>query len=279
MQSFYENRSHIHEDHIPLSIYQQKNFIFRAHWHPELEMVYVKSGRIWVSVNNEGRELRKNDIALTTSGDIHYYERTSVDSEIIILVFKPDFFGITSEQLGNRRIISHFFQNQDKIGNEIKLILEAILIERSTKNDFYELFIKAKILELFASILRHCSFAEQNEGKTDVDFSEKKALQAVLAYIENNFTEELSLKLLADNFNLDPFNLSKSFNAVTGMNLRTYINTLRVLKAESLIRNSRKPLIEIAFECGFNSVRTFNRAFKALTGKTPSTIRAKTIQG
>lgn len=276
MNYYYEDRSQFLKDNIPLSIYSNIDFSFRAHWHTEFELAYVESGSIYVCINDIRRKLVEGDIAISTSGDIHYYESTGSPSKIILLVFKPEFFGFNADWPDKRRLTSAFFSKEefDSDGfNNIKNILYEILEEKETKREFYELFIKARVIELCASILRYLPTYDSDIKNTNKTFLKLKTMQDILVYIENNFTEDISLQTLAEKFNMDAFNLSKAFNSVTGSNLKTYVNTLRVSKAEDIILNSRKPLIDIAIECGFNSIRTFNRAYKAIKGYVPSSIR------
>lgn len=269
MNYFYENRSHMLDDNIPLSIYLNTDFNFMAHWHTEFELAYVESGSIYVGINNDRRKLSAGDVVLITGGDIHYYESSDPLSRIILLVFKPEFFDLDADWTHAYKLSSSFFKNGDKI----KKLLYSILEEKQSKKDFYELFIKAKVIELCASILRYFPNRNSNFKDANKNFSRLKTMQDILIYIENNFAQDISLKFLSDMFNINSFNLSKIFNSVTGCNLRTYINNLRVSKAESIILNSNKPLIDIAVECGFNSIRTFNRAYKAVKGYAPSSIR------
>jgi AraC-like DNA-binding protein len=247
-----------------------------AHWHTEFELAYIESGSIYIGINNDRRKLDEGDIAICTSGDIHYYESTDCDSKIILLVFKPDFFDFPANWPDTYKLTSSFFQKGEIDSsnlNIIKTILYSILNEKQAKNCFYGLFIKAKVIELCASILRYLPTHDSNSSNSIKALPKLKVMQDILVYIENNFTESITLQILSDKFNIDSYNLSKAFNAITGCNLKTYINTLRVFKAENIILNSRKPLIDIALECGFNSIRTFNRVYKAIKGHVPSSIR------
>lgn len=272
MHYFYENRFLKLKNNIPLSIYRNINFNFMAHWHTEFEVAYVESGSIFIGINNDRRKLVEGDITICTSGDIHYYDSIDSESKIILLVFRPEFFGFSADL----PITSSFFQKAEvnsKSLNIIKTIIYSILNENEVRDDFYELFIKVKVIELCASILRYLPNYNSSFTNSTKTFSKLKAMQDILTYIENNFTDDISLQVLADKFNMDSSNLSTTFNSITGCNLKTYINTLRVLKAESIILKSKKPLIDIAFECGFNSIRTFNRVYKSIKGHSPSSIR------
>jgi AraC-like DNA-binding protein len=276
MDYFYENRTRMLKDNIPLSIYLNTDFNFRAHWHTEFELAYVESGSIYVCINNDRRKLVEGDIAICTSGDIHYYEKTEASSKILLLIFKPEFFGFPANWPDNHQLACSFFEKgciaADEL-NKIKTILYSLLEERRFKKEYSDLFIKAKVLELCGSILRYFPTYDSDISNKSKNLSKLKTMQEILVYIENNFTEDISLQTLADKFNMDAFNLSKAFNSVTGNNLKTYINILRIYRAEDIILNSQKPLIDIAMDCGFNSIRTFNRAYKSIKGYVPSSIR------
>lgn len=276
MHYFYENRFLKLKNNIPLSIYENVNFSFMAHWHTEFELAYVESGSIFVGINNDRRKLVEGDLAICTSGNIHYYDCADSESKIILLVFRPEFFGFPSNWPDTYRLTSSFFKKEEldsKSLNTIKTILYSILNEKQVKDDFYELFIKSKVIELCATILRYLSIHNSYSANSAKVFSKLKDMQDILTYIENNFTENISLQILANKFNMNSSNLSTTFNSITGCSLKTYINTLRVLRAESIIQNSRKPLIDISVECGFNSIRTFNRVYKSIKGHVPSSIR------
>ena len=83
---------------------------------------------------------------------------------------------------------------------------------------------------------------------------------------------ELSLPELAQKMGTNVTVLSRVVNQGFGMNFNDFINLHRVRSVQALLRkgeHGRQTLLGIAFECGFNSKATFNRAFKKVTGKTP----------
>lgn len=88
---------------------------------------------------------------------------------------------------------------------------------------------------------------------------------------------ELSLRSLADQLQLSPVLLSQVVNQGFGKNFNDFINAYRVNAVkERLARGADKhlSLLGIAYECGFNSKATFNRAFKKQTGLTPGEFSA-----
>jgi AraC-like DNA-binding protein len=93
-------------------------------------------------------------------------------------------------------------------------------------------------------------------------------------FIHEHLGEELSLTRVADFVNISPNYLSEEFKRVTGCKFVDYIARTRVEKACERLRVSNLRISEIAFEVGFQSLSQFNRAFKRLSGKSPTEHRA-----
>lgn len=280
MEFFYENRVEMEEKTITMSIYENTNFTYLAHWHNDVEIGYVKEGSVFVGVNNEGRVLEAGEAVLCCSGDIHYYESSKENSKLIILVFKPQLIGDFVRWPEEFTFATSFLTKELKDCNglsNIEHLLEKIIAEKEDKKVGYQFFIKAHIIELCATLSRFVpkrNTKDNDKGKANIQL-----MQRVVAYIEKNYHENITLEGIAKHFNVDPFNLSKKINSITGMHFKGYINMLRVAKAQELILNTDKPLTDIAFECGFNSIRNFNRVFKNLKGYIPSaTRRGKPVQ-
>lgn len=85
--------------------------------------------------------------------------------------------------------------------------------------------------------------------------------------------EDLSLSELAKTLNAHPNHLSQVINEMEGKNFYNYINALRInefIKLAKLPENKKYTMISLAYDVGFSSKSTFNKHFKANTGKTPT---------
>ena len=81
----------------------------------------------------------------------------------------------------------------------------------------------------------------------------------------------LSLQRLSKSTKIPERLLSQIINQSSGLNFNDFINRYRIEFARELFqKESNKKVLEIAFECGFNSKTTFNAAFKKFTDMTPS---------
>ena len=102
----------------------------------------------------------------------------------------------------------------------------------------------------------------------------EKKLQKVIHHIHDNYLSELSREGLAEQVGVHPDNLGKQFKKYTGKKLGDYIYELRVNHAAKMLReNADRNIIDIAFEAGFESLRTFNRVFPKFMEMTPLQYR------
>ena len=100
-----------------------------------------------------------------------------------------------------------------------------------------------------------------------------KLLLTVMAGQKPHLNPELNLGELAELVNTPINHLSQVINEIEKVNFYDFINSWRVEEFKTLSQNpdySKLTLTAIAYECGFNSKATFNRAFKKITGESPT---------
>ena len=88
--------------------------------------------------------------------------------------------------------------------------------------------------------------------------------------------EELSINTLAEDIEVSPHHLSQAINEQTGRNFFDFVNSYRIEEFIRLLRkpeNDLSPILDLAFEAGFNTKSTFNKFFKQQIHLTPSQYR------
>jgi AraC family transcriptional regulator len=101
----------------------------------------------------------------------------------------------------------------------------------------------------------------------------KQRLQHTLDYIQAHLDEKLSLEEIAAELNLSIYYFCELFTQSMGIPPYKYVLQQRVERAKLLLKQSKKSLTEIAFECGFAHQSHLNRHFRKLTGVTPKQYR------
>ncbi len=283
MNAFYESRKY--NSRISIIAFQSENLDFVAHWHEEIEMVYVCEGSLGVCIQNEYRVLNKGELAICGCGDIHYYSTVGDFPSITMLtIFKPEVLRSLNYWPDKLLPCSAFigaelFSNNEqykKVSLCIRTLLCTIIEEMELKQDLYPLSTSLELYNVFLTIFRNIP-AYFNDCKNYINSKHDalgiKPMQKALRFLEDNYTLDITLDQIANEVNLSRFYFSRLFKLTTGMNFNSYLTRIRVDKAETAIISTGKTILEIAYEAGFNSIRTFNRAFKAIKGCTPQSLR------
>ncbi|SDF75501.1 AraC-type DNA-binding protein [Limimonas halophila] len=88
----------------------------------------------------------------------------------------------------------------------------------------------------------------------------------------------LSRRDLAENLGVPEHQVTRILNVGLGQSFTQFVNGYRIAEAQTLLTGSDLQITEIAFRVGFNSLATFNRAFKEGTGMTPRAYRQTAAQ-
>lgn len=103
--------------------------------------------------------------------------------------------------------------------------------------------------------------------------SKRKSLQEVKEYIDEHFSEKMSLDELAKMGYVSKFYFTRLFKEQFGLSVNSYIIQMRITKAKELLRFSDKSIEEIGSECGMEDANYFARMFKKVEGISPREYR------
>lgn len=103
----------------------------------------------------------------------------------------------------------------------------------------------------------------------------KMKIEAVKEFLDENYDEDISREDLAAEAGMSPDHLGKMFKQYAGVKISDYINQKRVEEAARQLQETQSKIIDIAFDVGFGSLRSFNQVFRDLMGENPSNYRKK----
>ncbi len=98
-------------------------------------------------------------------------------------------------------------------------------------------------------------------------------LRKVEDHVREQLADEISTETLAELVELSPFHFSRVFKQATGMSPLQFVTRERISRAQQLIRETSRSLIEIALEVGYTSPSHFAKVFRRVTGTTPKEFR------
>lgn len=103
------------------------------------------------------------------------------------------------------------------------------------------------------------------------------AIQRARLFIDEHYTQRLTLGEVARAVNLSPTYLCRAFKKANGCTLGAYVSRLRIEKAQGLLGDVELLVKEVAFLAGFRSIAHFNRVFKTAKGVPPLEYRRQVV--
>lgn len=104
--------------------------------------------------------------------------------------------------------------------------------------------------------------------------SSNKLVQAMLDYIGKNYTEDISIQMLADLTCITPNYASQLFKEESGSTFSSYLTNLRIYCASKLLLHTDMQIFMIANQVGYKDYFYFAKVFKRVTGYTPTAYRS-----
>ncbi|MBU0994169.1 MAG: AraC family transcriptional regulator [Proteobacteria bacterium] len=223
-----------------------------------LNQIIEKTGsdRGALSIENKQKKIRLKYLHHLNNKELmHILKDTDIDSDDAVL-YRKEAIGDGTEFLCYcDKAISGY-----RYSNDTQLIFDALTTQTAITIENYMLNRKLK---------------EQKKVEHPLTESTEHKLKSVVSYIEENYTTDISREELSARFGINADNLGRFFKMKTNMRIREYTNEMRVRAAKKLLLNTDSKVIDIAFETGFTSLSTFNRAFVKKSGMTPSQFRIK----
>lgn len=241
-----------------------------AHWHQRVELVYVIQGRCEIAIGHTKRIYEPGDLAVIHSGEVHAVSDVE-DSALYICTFDSRMlhqYCASTKEVCN--CITANMLADAGIHKEILNCFEEMFQESNREDDRNEILILADILRMYGLLVRHF---EQEPDTTIKNIAKLQQFQEALRYIEENYTDNITLQDVAQRINYNASYVSTLFVVYTGLNFKTYLDSFRVHQAVKMLKGSLCTIADISAQCGFSNIRTFNNVFRKVTGMTPSQFR------
>ena len=254
---FYETMHSIQGD--LLKIMCGADLSFQSHLHNSFELIAVTQGEMHVTVDKNQYTLTAGQAVLIFPNQVHALTTISHSSHILCIFsakLVQTFANLSRAKLPTTNLFqpTHFYLEQLSAMAESHDMLKA----------------KGLLYCLCAEFDHSANYCQRIGEKGDL-------LQRIFSFVENNYRSTCTLTELADTTSYHPVYLSRYFKQYTGLSFTDHVNRYRISEAAYLLKNSQEKMINIAFSCGFNSLRSFNRCFKSIMGTTPSQYKQQDI--
>lgn len=250
------------EFHSNIMFKRYKNPNYQVHLHEDIELLYVVNGKGTIICDGVRYSVANGDLFLIFPNQVHHHTEY-IDGDYILLIIKPSqllsYTNIFFDTEPNYPILN-IKEGKD---DNILFLLKTALYEYN--RDGYSTIIEGYITTMFGKLLPH--FEIKKKG-----VSQSKVMQ-ILNFCSKNYKEPLTVDDVANALSISRSTVSHTFSGQLKIGFCNYINMLRLVDAREFLRKTDMSITEIAQSVGFETIRTFNRAFLKERGISPSQYR------
>lgn len=253
----------------------RETLVVTTHWHEEAEFTLITKGSCLYQIELEDYEVKEGDILFISPLVLHSSScREAEEMTSETYVFHLNFLGGNSTDICSTRYLAPMMNQEISMPclitsrhpayESLRKIFYQIHALYDGDANGYELAMKALFLQALFVLLQYSKKAETSDSAT---LSDK--LKNVLDYIENHFSEAISVSELARLCYFSEYHFMRFFKKHMNMTCVEYINNLRLEKSVELFEQGNTSILDVSLSVGFHNLSYFHRAFKKKYHMTP----------
>ena len=255
---------------------------FTEHHHTAIEISYILSGRGMYRIHGKDIEIKQGDVFVFGTNEVHWIYEIDEPMVLLNIQCEPRYIWSGQSTSFDNSLLDPFFNHNNELLKHVKSddplssiiaeIIQKIKKELSQAQSGHEIMARSYLFEILVLLSRRYSNESVSQS---VRVGRLNDMEAALRFIDENITTNISLDEIALNANMSRTYFCTVFKKLNGLSPWEYIGLKKIDMARRLLEKTAKSILEISFECGFNNISHFNRAFKSATGRKPSEYRNK----
>jgi len=244
------------------------NFQFQLHFHDQYEIFLFLEGDAKYIVEEKIYTLKPGDIIIIRKHEMHrVYHNSPARYQRCVLMVSPEFFQHHNCPEYEAQFLKAAPDTDNKIAAEIARssgLYDAFMRYRKYAED-PDVSVQSPIL--LSIIIEVLYLINKITGFSTADLT-SGPIKDIILYLNNRFTDDISLDLLAEKFFISKYYLCRTFRKATGLTIHEYICRKRLAMVRELRADNRN-LNEAAMMAGFPDYSCFYRAYVKEYGNSP----------
>ncbi len=236
------------------------------HLHNEIELLYIYKGKMKVVCNFQEYTVGENEFVIIFPNTLHSVKKLE-KVEYLLSIFSKDVFPSMSSIWACKSVVGPPIIHLQDLHEEVGFSLKQIYNRKDIQ-------VKCNITIAYLTIILD-NILNAIELKPFYSDKNMEWLYRVIKYLNENYHHTIRLEEISRELGISKYHLSRNFNERIGCSISEYVNQLRVGQAKNMLKNTDLQIIDIAMECGFESLSTFFRVFKSLNIGTPNQYRGR----
>lgn len=248
------------------------------HWHEALEFGLVLEGNMKVHTANQTQVFHKGEGFFINSNVLASMENMDTcvqDSHL----FHPVFLSGHFKSVFETKYLNPVIQNQNleliclrgETESQRKILGKLRQLSKLQEQQDVEFLTRNLLSEIWLLLLEE--IRNLDTSTLSVPQKNQDRILTMLAFIQENYSEKLTLEDIADSAAVSTRECLRCFRDSIHQSPMEYLIEYRVQMAKKLLETSDLSITDIALSCGFNSNSYFTKIFHRSCGKTPNAYR------
>jgi AraC-like DNA-binding protein len=286
MKPIFEKINKLEDQSFYLEEVNKPYFTDLWHFHPEIEILYVREGFGTRYVGDNISSFYPGDLVIIGSNTPHVWSSGSdflnlenkLLSSAICIQFVEDFLGIPSAGIPEVLIMKEFL-NKAKRGIQFIKKTHNLLVkhikELPSRRGMNRLIGLLTILDIMStsSDIKYLSSHDYTPGI--INSEDKYRMEIIFQYVIQKFPYKIQLEEIASLVNLTPPSFCRFFKSRTTKVFSSFVNEVRIGNSCKMLIENKNSISQVCYSSGFNYLSNFNRQFKKIKGMTPSEFQRK----
>lgn len=272
-----------HESSILVRHFDERNRNTRPYWHyhPELELVFVKNGSGKRHIGSHLSYFNGGELVLIGSNLPHqgFTDRLSGNESETVIQMLPDFLGDHFFEVPEMKGIQNLLERAKKglsFGEKEKECVGEKILALVNQDKFTQIL---SLLEILRDLSKSKNYTVLNANGFLMVAApqDNDRLNKILNYVKEHFKDPIPLSEISELIHMTEPSFCRYFKKITDKTFTQFLNEYRLVHASKLLSEREISITEVCYESGFNNYSHFVNQFKSFTGKSPSEYR-KVIQ-
>ncbi len=242
--------------------------------HDYFKLMFVLDGAGAVVAPKARHAIHKGDVIAVPA---HYRHRIEDDPKralaLIVLCVRDAVLvnaADAQQHLGKFRIF-----RQQALTGEARRLLRQLFFEQSLLRGGCATMMTGLSLQLVATLARASGVHTERSRSPEQNSPPEARVQAYVKELEQKFSDNEKIDNVAERLGLSRRYFTRVFRKLSGTSWLNHVRKLRIRHAQALLKKTERSVAIIGFECGFEDLSSFYRAFKAETGMPPREWRER----
>ena len=240
------------------------------HWHRSYEIIYIKKGSFNITLDDSSRTYSEGDVVFVSDGMLHGGVPKDCDYDCIVfnleMLLKDNnaCSKMVNDIINHKILINTYLSENNKI---IPAITQDLCNALSGKPEGYEFQVQGYLYILFGEIIKNELYTKS--AFNNMANERLHSIKQVLAYISDNYSNNISLDELSHIAGMNPKYFCRYFKSMTDRTPIDYLNYYRIESACEMLSTKDMTIREVAISCGFNDESYFIKTFHKYKKITP----------